>query len=339
MGVIEERVARNGRLRYRVKIRIKGRPSMSRTFRRKTDARRWEQQVEGDLRRGKSFPHAYARGRTLADLFEAYEPNLRASSDRRNRVHQLRWWERELGDHHLVDLRAPAIKACWEKLAGSAATRNRYLASLSAALAFAVRELEWIEENPVRRLRREKEPRGRVRFLDEEERQRLLEACRESSDSRLLAITLLAIYTGMRQSEIMRLRWTDIDLSRGRATVHESKNGERRTIPVAGSALETLRRHGAVRRIDSDLVFTNKSGVAAWNRRAWDAAVARAGLSDFRFHDCRHTAASYLLMSGASLPEVAKILGHKTMRMVMRYAHLTEDHTARVVERMTRQFG
>jgi len=144
----------------------------------------------------------------------------------------------------------------------------------------------------------------------------------------------------MRQAELLRLRWRDIDLDVGRETIHQSKNGERRTVPLAGAALDELRRHSEGAGADGgSLIFANQGGVAAWNRRAWDTAVREADLKYLRFHDCRHTAASYLLMSGASLPELAKILGHKSMRMVMRYAHLADDHTVAVVERMARQFG
>jgi integrase len=100
-------------------------------------------------------------------------------------------------------------------------------------------------------------------------------------------------------------------------------------------------KHAIIRRPDTTLVFPNKTGTQpASIREAWEHAVRRAGIEDFTFHDLRHTAASYLVMDGASLVEIAEILGHKTLSMVKRYAHLSGDHTASVVSRMNKKiFG
>jgi integrase len=96
-------------------------------------------------------------------------------------------------------------------------------------------------------------------------------------------------------------------------------------------------QHAKVRRLDTVLVFPNATGRKPLGiREAFEGAVERAGITDFRFHDLRHTAASYLAMSGASLAEIAEVLGHKTLAMVKRYAHLSEAHTRSVVERMNR---
>ena len=103
---------------------------------------------------------------------------------------------------------------------------------------------------------------------------------------------------------------------------------------MTGHALELLRDKSKVRRLDTDLIFANKSGRATFPRKAWETAVSEAKLEDFHFHDLRHSAASYLAMSGATLAEIAEVLGHKTLAMVKRYAHLTEQHTSAVVKRM-----
>ena len=146
---------------------------------------------------------------------------------------------------------------------------------------------------------------------------------------------MLALATGARQGEIIGLTWKDVDLETGRLTFHETKNGERRSVTVTGEALNVLRDHSKVRRIDSDLVFPGNTGKPAYLRNAWLQALGDAEIKDFRWHDIRHTSASYLAMSGATLAEIAEILGHKTLQMVKRYAHLTEDHKAEVLERMT----
>ncbi len=122
------------------------------------------------------------------------------------------------------------------------------------------------------------------------------------------------------------------------AVLHETKNEERRAIPLAGPALDLLRELSRIRRIDSDLVFAGPDGRAIFPRKPWERALRAAQIDDFRFHDLRHSAASYLAMSGATLAEIAEVLGHKTLAMVKRYSHLTEAHTAGVVARRNEAF-
>jgi integrase len=119
-------------------------------------------------------------------------------------------------------------------------------------------------------------------------------------------------------------------------TFRETKNGETRAVPVTGYALDILTQHAKIRRFNTDLVFPNATGRKPLAiRNAFANAVERAGITNFRFHDLRHTFASYLAMQGgASLLDIATILGHKTLQMVQRYAHLSEAHTRQVVARM-----
>jgi integrase len=148
-------------------------------------------------------------------------------------------------------------------------------------------------------------------------------------------VVLIALSTGFRKGEILNLQWPDVDLIQGRITSQETKNGERRTVPLTGPALDQMRQHARVRRRDTQLVFPNAYGTKPLDiRKAWETALKQATIPDFRFHDLRHSAASYLAMNGASLAEIAEILGHKTLAMVKRYAHLSEAHTAGVVARM-----
>ena len=185
----------------------------------------------------------------------------------------------------------------------------------------------------MRKVKKPAMPRGRVRFLDDDERRRLLDACLVSESPHLYPTVVLALSTGMRRGEILGLRWRDVDLKAGFAILHDTKNGERRRVPITGHALIVFRNHSKVRSLDSDHVFVDV-------RRAWLTAVKRAGIEDFRFHDLRHSAASYLAMNGASPGEIAEVLGHKTLQMVKRYAHLSESHTRSVVESMNREvFG
>jgi integrase len=123
-------------------------------------------------------------------------------------------------------------------------------------------------------------------------------------------------------------------MKRKMLTFQQTKNGETRSVPLTGNGFDVLTQHAKVRRLNTSLVFPDRTGTRPLGiRGAFDDAVERAGIADFRFHDLRHTAASYLAMNGASLLEIAEVLGHKTLAMVKRYAHLTEAHTRSVVER------
>jgi integrase len=216
------------------------------------------------------------------------------------------------------------------------------MAALSHAFTVAINEWGWLDDSPMRKVKKPTEPRGRVRFLSDEERERLLTACQKSDNPYLYPVFVLAISTGMRQGEIMGLNWEDVDLNQGRVTLHDTKNGERRVVPVVDKALDLLKEHAKVRPINTPLLFPSKvDPQKPMDLRApWKAALAAAKVEDFRFHDTRHSAASYLAMNGASLAEIAEVLGHKTLQMVKRYAHLSEAHTAGVVERMNKSiFG
>jgi integrase len=194
---------------------------------------------------------------------------------------------------------------------------------LRHALSKARRKWEWITENPAQAVEPPAKPRGRVRFLSHDERRRLLAACAASGNKRLSPLVALALNTGARQGELLALRWSDIDLNRAQATVQQSKNDERRSLALSSQALGVLREMRQVRQINSDLVFPTSAGKATFPRKAWEKALSEANVEDFTFHDLRHTFASYLAMSGATLAELAEALGHKTLAMMKRYAHLT----------------
>jgi integrase len=170
---------------------------------------------------------------------------------------------------------------------------------LSHVLSVAVREWEWLEVNAAHRLRKLKEPRGRDRFLSEGECARLLEVCKTSSNPNLHDVVLLAISTGMRRNEILSLRFNQLDVARGMIYLYDTKNGERRGVPLAGAALESMRKRAHVGGGETELIFAGKTKVTPFDiRKPWYAALGATGLQDVRFHDLRHTAASFLAKGG-----------------------------------------
>ncbi len=354
MASIKEKKDKNGKTRFHVQIRIKGCKPQHGSFKRKTDAERWIQQTESAIREGRHFKSTEAKKHTLGQLIDRYIidvlPTKKKCEQRQGA--QLIWWKNQIGSYLLSDV-TPALIA--EKrdvlLKGitkqgkqrSPSTVVRYMAALSHALTVAVKEWGWIDDSPIRKVTKPKEPRGRVRFLDDDERTRLLAACKESANPYLYTLVVLALSTGMRQGESLNLKWPDVDLENGKVILHETKNGEIRQVAITGHALELLKQLARVRRLDTNLIFPGKFSKKPIDfRSAWESALKKAKIipSEFKYHDLRHTAASYFAMNGASLAEIAEILGHKTLAMVKRYAHLSETHTANVVSRMNKKiFG
>jgi integrase len=328
--------------RYRVQVRLRGFPPATATFERKTDAKDWGKATESAMREGRHFPQRESKRRTLAELVDRQLDVVRFKrpSDYDGQRNLLGYWKDEIGDYALAQVTPSLIAKHRDELLDqrSPATVNRHLAALSKAFSNAVREWHWLNDNPLRRVARETEPPGRVRFLSNEERKALLAACQGSRLSELHLIVLLALTTGMRKGELLGLRWPDVDLDRRLIVMNKTKNHERRSVPIIPDVAALLADHGKVRRLDSDLVFPGHGDRPVDIDRAWYAALEAAKVENFRFHDLRHTAASYLAMSGATTPELAAVLGHKTLAMVKRYAHLSDQHTGAVIERMTRKY-
>lgn len=352
MANIEKRTGKDGNVTFRVKIRLKGFPSQSASFERLTDARKWVQQTEAAIREGRHFKTTEAKRHTLAEAIDRYIENILPSKPKSQRLQskQLEWWKSQLGDYSLSEITPALIGQHRDALAKgktqretlrTPATVNRYLAALSHLFTIAYKEWGWIEENPLRRVSKMKEPRGRVRFLSDDERSRLLDAAKKSKGTHLYIVVVLALSTGARKMEILGLKWQDINLAKGIIILHETKNGERRVIPLAGHALDLIKEHAKIRPLNTDLIFPGQDPNKPIDIRApWENVLKIAQIEDFRFHDLRHSAASYLAMNGASLAEIAEILGHKTLQMVKRYAHLSDAHTSKVVARMNEKiFG
>jgi integrase len=352
MASIEKRIAKNNKVTYRVKVRLKGFPTQTASFDRLTDARKWVQQTEAAIREGRHFKTAEAKRHTLGEAIERYiktilPHKLKSQNDQQL---QLNWWKDQIGAYALADVTAPLIaekrdallkETTPRKKLRSPSTANRYLAALSHVFTITIKEWGWLNENPIQKVSKFKEPRGRVRFLSETERERLLKACKESQSEYLYLAVVLALSTGARRMEILGLSWEDVDLDRKVIVLHETKNGERRLLPLAGHAHNLMTEQAKQRKAHTDLVFPAANPQKSIDLRSpWENALKRAEINDFRFHDLRHSAASYLAMNGASLAEIAEILGHKTLQMVKRYAHLSEAHTSKVVTAMNEKiFG
>jgi len=361
MAAIRAKTRSDGSIYHHVQVRIKGFPPQTESFDRVTDAKRWAAQTEAAIRQRRHFTVFEAKRHTAAEMIDRFTKDVLPNrpKQRRDLTSHLAWWKTEVGAHLLSELTPSVLSAARDKLSKgktvrakkrAPATVLRIMASLSAVLKVAERDWQWIEASPMAKITKPVASRGRVRFLTADERTRLLAACEELGHPYLHTIVVLALSTGMRLGEIKGLRWELVDVSEkrdvGHAQLLETKNGERRGVPIAGAALAAVRALAAKERKAQGLLFPslrlkpkskNEKEIPMDIRRPWEEAVATAKLKDFRFHDLRHSAASYLAMNGATASEIAAVLGHKTLAMVKRYAHLSESHTASVVARMNAQ--
>ncbi len=218
MPFLVKRVSKDGQISWRAQVKIKGYPTLSKSYSRKSDAQKWAQQEEAKIRNGTWVDKREAQRHTFVELVEKYieEVMPRKPKSAAQQTPQLNWWKKHLGARLLSDVRKTDILALRTKLEKetSASNANRYMAALSHMLNVAVGEWEWLNDSPVKNVKRLPEPRGRVRFLDEDERARLLKSCKESPVRALYPIVLITLSTGARKSEILALEWKPVDLER-----------------------------------------------------------------------------------------------------------------------------
>ncbi len=208
------------------------------------------------------------------------------------------------------------------------ATVNRELSLLKHMFSKAI---EWgkCKENPAKKVKKLKGEVKRVRFLMPDEVQTLLSNCADY----LKPIVTLAVHTGMRKGELLGLKWEQVNFEQGIITLHDTKNSERRDIPMDETVKTTLKE---VER-KGDHVFCDGEGESFVRlQRSVEAALKKSGIEDFRFHDLRHTFASNLVMAGEDLNTVRELLGHKDLTMTLRYAHLSPNHKTKAINVLDR---
>lgn len=281
---------------------------------------------------------------TVTDLLDLYERDylhLKASSTA-YKQHLLYGHYRCAFGHLLLTEITPAWLRTWQReLARTLkpGSVHAYMAAFSAALTAAVNDLDLLAEQPMRKVRKLPDPASYIRFLSTEERQRLLRACRRSNDPRLYPVVFLALHTGARKNELLHLRRRDVNLQQAVVYFYKTKTKVVRAVPLSEPALDLLSKPiFAIMPPDAWLFPGPATGRPTRIDYAWDKARCEAGLKSLRFHDLRHSAASYLAMSGATLIEIAEILGHKTMQMVKRYSHLSQPHVRNILNKMEKEF-
>lgn len=294
---------------------------------------------------------------TITRLIELYMQHYAGRDG--SRLQRLTWWQGQIGTLALQDVSDDQIHAALDALArqpsrfyfgkdadGNAifkakkkppapATVNRYAASIGAVFTWAIRRRiapkAWV--HPCRAIERQQENNEQTRFLSDDERDRLLIACKAAPWPRLYLLVLLALTTGARKGELLGLRWADVDFVHAVAYVGRSKNGDPKALPLVPAVVEELRKFAGA---DTTLLFasTQRPAQAFAFEGHWAEALRTAKVKTFRFHDLRHSCASMLAQNGATLLEIGDVLGHRQLQMTRRYSHLTTGHKAALVGRV-----
>lgn len=315
---------------YRVLIRLRGFPGVSRTFEKADEAIAWAESTRKELtqqrQRGNTRPDLAKL--TIGGLIDEYlaEPNTQSMKSVDTLAQRLKWWTANYGSMRVVDFGVLTAREARARLTGEPATINRYLSVMRRAW-------NWGRENalvPNDRLWPTSlmltEPSGRTRHLSDDEIERLLDAARQRGPTEY-AMIVVALATGIRQGELLRLTWADIDFDRAQARILLTKTGRARVVHLPSTAIEALRGIRRAGVVALGPCFLDRQGEAYVKNTVhhwWNVVRRDAKLVDFRWHDLRHSCASFLAQNGATLLEIGSVLGHKSPSVTMRYAHLVQ---------------
>jgi len=306
---------------WQARVRRKGHPDEVRSFITRQDAERWARSVETEMDRGAFTSTAEAEKHTFADLAMRYSAEvLRGNKHEKLHAYRLNALARgPVGRLNLLALTPAALaKHRDDRLKRvSAATVIRELAFISSIINHARKELGINIANPVALVRKPVVPKGRDRLLGNEELQAVLDQLEPVRHRSIWMkpLVLLALETAMRRGELLALNWKDVHLEQRYVTLWETKNGDKRTVPLSTAAVTLL--EALPESIDGRVFPINYSAVA----KAWRIAVKRAGLVDIHFHDLRHMAVTRMASKLPNLIELAAVSGHRSLSMLKRYYH------------------
>ncbi len=329
-----QRIKRQDGFVYRSIIKSKGSKTITKVFKSKKLAIKFARHIEGNRESLLAFNKPQQSQLLFSELVQEYLLNGYRGTRPKDQSYRLDFWVNNLGSKQVEEITRMEISNLLSTLSPrlSNATVNRYKAAISVIFSYACRYFNLID-NPALHIPSLPENNERIRFLSEAERTRVFKACRASHWDKLYLIVLLAITTGARKGELTKLRWNDIDFDRRTAYVATTKNGQPKVLPLTDSVIKELKLFDTK---DNSLIFASriKYDVPYCFTKPWKKVLEDADIKDFRFHDLRHCCASYLAQSGASLIEIADVLGHKDISVTKRYAHLCIEHKSSLINRV-----
>jgi len=319
---------KRGPHQWQAQIRKKGYPLQTKSFETRAAAETWARAIEHEMDVGSFVSRTVAEATTLSEIIERYVNEV--TSLKKGAVPEscrLRAFQRHsLAGRFVATLRGSDFARYRDERLRkvSPSTVRRDLSCLSHVFEVARKEWDVYCANPLRDIKIPAENKARERRLNPGEESGLLDACGRARNPFLLPVVRLAIETAMRRSEILGLRWEHIDLNRRTARLTDTKNGDSRAVPLSTSAIEFLRQ---LPRSINGQVFPGLTGEAV--KLSFVRATRRAKIHDLRFHDLRHEATTRMFEKGFNIMEVASITGHKDLRMLRRYTHLSAEDLAK----------
>jgi integrase len=324
---------------YQVQIRIAGLPPVTKSFSKKKDATTFVKQVEGDSELQRKLGKAVAQIPRFRDWCDVYMAQYSGRDP--STVGRLDWWCGRFGNQYVTKIDEfmvddGLVELSKKGLTGS--TINRYKSTLSAVFIYFIRHPDFKRAgftNPVRKesVSRFRENPGKDRFLDQNEQQKLLMACKASHWHKLYLLVLMALTTGARKGELLKIKWSDVDFKQRTARLGTTKNGKPRMLPLTQPVIAEMMK---LRENTTFLIFpsTVSKTIPFDIKKAWMKALETSEIGHCRFHDLRHTAASNLVRAGRTLFEVGTLLGHSSTTMTARYSHLAIHDTQDMVDRV-----
>ena len=311
---------------WQVQIRRYGVKPETKTFPTRDEAKIWARLIESEIDRGIYVSRYEAEHITFSELVHRYQKEVTPHKKSASReISRLKCLDNFFGEVTLARINSEMVARFRDErlsLNLSGATVIKDLNTLSHIIDTAIKEWGlYISQNPVKNIRKPRVNNSRSRRLSYEEEIILLTQCRKHS-LMMESVVIFAIETAMRLGEIINLNWSDIDIERKIATLHMTKNGEVRQVPLSKVAIASVK--SLPRRIGSSKVFWRWKTVSSFES-SWQRVLAKSEIKNFKFHDLRHEATSRLFEMNLNMMEVSTITGHKTLQMLKRYTHFSID--------------
>jgi integrase len=311
---------------WQVQIRRYGVKPETKTFPTRDEAKIWARLIESEIDRGIYVSRYEAEHITFSELVHRYQKEVTPHKKSASReISRLKCLDKFFGEVTLARINSEMVARFRDErlsLNLSGATVIKDLNTLSHIIDTAIKEWGlYISQNPVKNIRKPRVNNSRSRRLSYEEEIILLTQCRKHS-LMMGSVVIFAIETAMRLGEIINLNWSDIDIDRKIATLHMTKNGEVRQVPLSRVAIASVK--SLPRSIGSSKVFWRWKTVSSFES-SWQRVLAKSEIKNFKFHDLRHEATSRLFEMNLNMMEVSTITGHKTLQMLKRYTHFSID--------------
>jgi len=314
--------------RWIAAIRRKNTPSISKVFDKHHEAKLWAVKKEAELAQQKEHGIKHSLHEALNRYLIEFVPSYKGI---KTATWQINFLKRHLADIPLEDFNSShAASYRDQRLANgvSGSSVNKELNFLSKILDVAGKEWGWIDNNPVKNITRPKNGKHRERRPTQSELEILRNECERSGNYHVWRMIEFAIETGMRQGEILSLTTFNVDLNKRMAHLADTKNGESRNVPLSRRACELLSEE--INSNQTTRVFSKWSSGDGF-RSTYRRICERTGITDLRFHDFRHEAASRFFEMGLNQFQVAAITGHKSLQSLHRYTHINTETLLEVI--------